>query len=262
MGIVSQQMAAVKPLLLLVLACLLAVPAVAQDRAQQDVQQVLYSLGLQRFFVSAEPMLARELQRYLAADEAESKRVAALRERLAPGALQAALQADLLRSYDAGVYRRAIDSLGREDFVPVIQSCHGEALQDYGPQLQAYQQQLAQQSARPDRVRLAVQLDQAARTTLFANQLRSAIEQTAYAATADVQSRTGVPWPEVDAERAAALREAAQAWYLYCGRFFRDDVLQALVDNYQDPAVQQVLDQYAAALARVLDDATREAGAR
>jgi hypothetical protein len=57
-------------------------------------------------------------------------------------------------------------------------------------------------------------------------------------------------------QRQRVLQEAVQTWYLYCGRYFRDDLLQALVDTYQARAIQQLLDLYQAAVEEALDRAT------
>jgi hypothetical protein len=236
-------------------AWLLSAPAKALS-PEQEVQQMLHSLGVQSFFASAELLVERELQR----DNGEQARSGAnpgeqeqlIRQQLSGAGLQAAVETLLLQQYDGDLYRLAINILAREDLAPVIQSCHGQALQDYGPQLQAYQQQLALHPARADRVRLAMQLDRAARTSELVSQLHSGIERLIYDQVADGAS---VPWQEVEAERLQVLREAVQTWYLYCGRFFRDDLLQALVDSYRDSSIQQILDQYQAAVATALEQA-------
>jgi hypothetical protein len=98
-----------------------------------------------------------------------------------------------------------------------------------------------------------MQLDQAARTSELASQLHNGIERLIYEQAAEPGA--SMPWQEIEAERLQALQEAVQTWYLYCGRFFRDDLLQALVESYRDTSIQQLLDQYQAAIATALEQA-------
>ena len=231
---------------------MLSAPGMAQS-PEQDVQQILHSLGVQRFFEPTGRLVERALQRAGGEQLNSAGGEQLIREQLSGARLQGAVESLLLQQYDGALYRRAIDTLAREDLVPVIQSCHGQALQDYGPQLQAYQQQLALHPALETRVQLAMQLDREARTSALANQLHNGIERLVYEQAAEPGA--SVPWEEVEAERLQVLREAVQTWYLYCGRYFRDDLLQALVDSYRDTSIQQLLDQYQAAVATALEQA-------
>lgn len=239
--------------ILTLLAWLLSAPALALG-PQQDVQQILYSLGVQRFFDSMALLVERELERDESGQADASDEGERIRQQLSKASLQQAVEATLLQQYDAALYRQAIDTLARPDLVPVIQSCHGQALQDYGPQLDAYRQQLQQQSARAERNRLALQLDQAARSSELASQLHSGIERIIYQHVTP-EPQPDIAWQEVASERQQLLQQAMQTWYLYCGRYFRDDLLQGLADSYRDPSVQQLLDQYQAALAAALEQA-------
>lgn len=231
---------------------LLAFPTLALS-PQQEVQQLLSSFGLQRFFASVDALAEREIQRNVAAGD-QSPELDDLRQRWVAADLQARLEVLLLQQYDPTLYHKAMDILSRQALAPVIQSCHGQALEDYSSQLTAYQQQLQRQPARPNRVSLAQQLDSAARTSRLASQLHSRVEQQVYLANRG-EGAPDVPWQEVVAEREAVLQEAVVTWYLYCGRYFQDELLQALIDSYRQPAVQQWLDQYQAALDKVLPPA-------
>lgn len=228
---------------------MLSSPAHALDASRQ-VQQALYSLGLQRYFTPVEPLLARELERYSGQGKSFSGHRSVIMEELAAPRLQAAVEAYLLEHYDPDLYQQVIAALSREEIVPLVQSCHGQALQDYGPQLQAYEQQLALQPAKAKRRNLARQIDLAARSSTMAGQLHNTVDQLLYSL-ADRPGGT-VRWEEVEAERIAVLQEAMQTWYLYCGRFFPDRLLQEMVDSYQLDAVQGLLDQYQAAVAATL----------
>lgn len=239
--------------LLTLLAWLLSASALALG-PQQDVQQILYSLGVQRFFDSVGLLVERELQRDESQQTGASVDGERIRQQLSAASLQAAVAATLLQQYDASLYRQAIDTLARPELVPVIQSCHGQALQDYGPQLDAYSQQLQQQPARADRQRLALQLDQSARSSELASQLHSGIERIIFQQVTP-PPQPDIAWQEVASERQQVLQKAMQTWYLYCGRFFRDDLLQGLADSYRDPSVQQLLAQYQAAVAAALEQA-------
>ena len=236
------------------LAWLLSAPVMALG-PQQDVQQILHSLGLQRFFDSVSLLVERELERGENTQADVSDVAGRIREQLSQASLQGAVEATLIQQYDAALYRQAIDALARPDLVPVIQSCHGQGLQDYGPQLDAYRQQLQQRPARAERNRLALQLDQAARSSELAGELHSSIERIIYQGVSP-GPQPDIAWQEVASERQQVLQKAMQTWYLYCGRFFQDDLLQGLADSYHEPSVQQLLDQYQAALAAALEQAT------
>lgn len=232
---------------------LLAYPTLALS-PEQGVQQLLYSFGLQRFFISVDALAEREIQRNQGTagplsgqDELSGRWVAA--------DLQARLEVLLLQQYDPGLYQKAIAILSRQELAPIIQSCHGEALEDYSSQLSAYQQQLQRQPARAGRVSLARQLDSAARTSRLAAQLHSRIEQQVYLA-AHADDAPTVPWQQVVVEREAVLQDAVVTWYLYCGRYFQDELLQTLIESYRQPVVQQLLDQYQSALDKVVPPAT------
>ncbi len=217
------------------------------------MQQVLRSLGLQRFFANIEGLAEQELRRHPGArDQAGAKQ--AVEPAWVAADLQSRVEVLLLQQYDPRVYRNAIALFSRREIVPIVQSCHGEGLEDYSSQLSDYQQQLQRQPVRPKRANLARQLDAAARTSKLAAQLHSRVEQRIYLAS-DGADAPAIRWQEVLAEREAVLQQAAETWYLYCGRYFSDELLQSMVDSYRQPAVQQLLDQYQAALDKVLPPA-------
>lgn len=238
-----------------VLACvLLLLVSPLHAAATDQVQQALQLLGLQRFFSTADALVARELAHYSVADG----RARQLRRELSTQALEGALEAALLERYQADVYQQLIDTLSAEAFAPVLQSCHGEALQNYAEDLQAYEQQLVQRPAKASRRQLAVELDQAARSVYLASEMHRRLEQLIQL---EMNSgRAAPPQPEAEAQRRAILQESMQVWYLFCGRFFSDELLQALLGAYRHSAVQRVLDDYQWALDRTLDSAAARLG--
>jgi hypothetical protein len=215
---------------------------------QQDVQQVLHFLGLQRFFANVEDLAEQEAQRYAKANE---KARAWGDAGLGAADLQARLDVLLLQQYEPQHYRKLIGIFSRPELAPIIQSCHGEGLEDSAVPLASYQQQLQRQPARSNRVSLAQELDKASRTSKLASQLYSRVEQRIYLLS-HADDAPAVRWEEVLAEREAVFQAATETWYLYCGRYFQDELLQALIDSYRQPAVQRWLDQYQAALDKVL----------
>lgn len=217
---------------------------------RQQVQQALYSLGVHGLFDSLQPLLERELQRYRAEGFEFPLDDAQLAEALDTETLQANLEARLLQSYEPQLYAEVIATLSEDSITPVIQSCHGQALRDHGPELQAYEQQLALQPSRPARQQLALQLDQVARTSQIAAQLHNNLDQSLYRLAG--KPATEIQWHEVQVERVAVLRQATVVWYLYCARFYQDEQLKGTIDSYQLPEIQQLLDSYQRAVSEVM----------
>ncbi len=215
---------------------------------QQDVEQLLRYLGLQRFFANVENLAQREAQRYAKANaNAGAWRDAGL----VAADLQARLDVLLLQQYEPQQYRQLLGIFSRPELAPIIQSCHGEGLEDSAAPLASYQQQLQRQPARSNRVSLARELDKASRTSKLASQLYSRVEQRIYLLS-HAEDAPAVRWEEVLAEREAVFQSATETWYLYCGRYFQDELLQALINSYRQPVVQRWLEQYQAALDKVL----------
>lgn len=232
---------------------LLPLPAAQAREPAEDVQQVLYSLGLHDFFEAAPPLLRRSLADYREQRLNLQHDAASLSAALAPEALQADVEDLLLAAFRPETYRGATAALASEEVMPVIQSCHGQALQDHGPQLQAYEAQLGQQPARPERRDLAVQMDEVARTSRLAARLHNGIDLLLIQLAG--QGAGQVDWDEVEAERVTALQEASAVWYLYCARYYSDQQLQAFVDAYRQPPVGEVLDIYQDAVVGALQRA-------
>lgn len=232
---------------------LLPGPAVQALEPAEDIRQVLYSLGLHDFFAAVPPLLRRGLVDYGEQGLALQADAAAITAALAPEGLQAGVEALLLADYQPERYQGATAALAAAEVMPVIQSCHGQALQDHGPQLQAYEAQLGQQPARPERRDLALQMDEVARTSRLAARLHNGIDLLLFQLSN--QGTGQVAWAEVEAERVTALREASVVWYLYCARYYSDRQLQAFVDAYRQAPVGAVLDAYQDAMARALQHA-------
>lgn len=226
----------------------LAAPMAAALAPEQQLQQLLGKLGLQRFFTNVEALAEQEAERYAGASGREDVKKDA---GLVGADLQARLEVLLLQQYDPNSYRKLIGIFSRPELAPIIQSCHGEGLEDTASPLADYQQQLQRQPARSNRISLARKLDRVTRTSHLASQLYSRVEQRVYLASHDEDAPV-IRWDEVLAEREATFQLATETWYLYCGRFFQDERLQELIDSYRQPVVQQWLDQYQAALDKVL----------
>ena len=231
------------PRLLLALSCCLPAPSLW---AVDDLTRLLEVMGLQDVFVELQPLAEAQLEQAGAALDAPA--AAALREALAPGRMQAALERTLRIDVAPGLSREALETLDSESLRPLVDSCHGGGRRDLRIELEAYEARLAEQPPVESRVMLVQQLDGASRSSRIAALAQGGMERLVLAHIAP--AGTAIPWQQVEQARLTALQRGARDWYLFCGRYYPDALLARLVDRYSRAAVQQVLDHYESALQR------------